>query len=68
MAPISFSDSPITSKEVMVNEDGITSTDTRQNHAVDTDETNVKDEDVDHPGSSDNEQPKKEFKEGGYGW
>ncbi|ROV91830.1 hypothetical protein VSDG_06500 [Cytospora chrysosperma] len=60
MAPHSVSDSPTTPKEIMVNEDGIMrETGTRQDHT---------DEDVVHSGSSDDEQPQKEFQEGGYGW
>jgi hypothetical protein len=44
----------------MVNEDGILrETGTHQDHT---------DEDVVHSGSSDEEQPQKEFQEGGYGW
>lgn len=44
----------------MVNEDGIMrETGTHQDHT---------DEEVVHSGSSDDEQPQKEFQEGGYGW
>lgn len=54
----------------MVDENGLTRTDTRRNHARNTDEKADENEDVDavHTGSSDTEQPQQEFPEGGYGW
>lgn len=58
---------PDSSKQPIVDENGITRIVTRHSRDVNSHEKN-KDEDVIHSGSSDNEQPRKEFQEGGYGW
>ncbi|KAK2611306.1 hypothetical protein N8I77_004659 [Diaporthe amygdali] len=68
MTTPSTADSPTTSKETMVDENGILRTDTRHDRAVDIDEKSKKDDSAVDSESSDHEQPQKEFKEGGYGW
>ncbi|ROW16134.1 hypothetical protein VPNG_01824 [Cytospora leucostoma] len=68
MAPPSVLDSSITSKQPTVDENGITRTVTRHGDALNDHEKRDKKEDIIHSGSSDNEQPRKEFQEGGYGW
>jgi hypothetical protein len=62
------SGSPATSKETIVDEDGILRTDTRHDQAVDMDEKHNKGNSAVDSESSDHEQAQKEFKEGGYGW
>lgn len=68
MASPSIANSPIAPREAPVEKDGIKRDDTRLDSAVHTDGELRKDEDATHSGSSDTEQPPKEFKEGGYGW
>ena len=68
MAPRPTADSPATSKETVVDEDGILRTDTRHDQAVDMNEKRNEDNSAVDSESSDREQPQKEFKEGGYGW
>lgn len=68
MAAPATADSPATSKETFVDENGIMRTDTRHDQAVDMEEKHNKDNGAVDSESSDHEQPQKEFKEGGYGW
>lgn len=68
MAALSTAGSPATSKETIVDEDGILRTDTRHDQAVDMGEKRGQDNAAVDSGSSDHEQVPKEFKEGGYGW
>lgn len=68
MAHPATADSPATSKETIVDENGIMRTDTRHDQAVDMDEKGAMDNGAVDSESSDHEQPQKEFKEGGYGW
>ncbi|KAK7719590.1 hypothetical protein SLS64_001767 [Diaporthe eres] len=68
MASPATADWPATSKETIVDENGIMRTDARHDQAVDMDEKHNKDNGAVDSESSDHEQPQKEFKEGGYGW
>lgn len=68
MALPATADSPAISKETIVDENGITRTDTRQGQALSMDEKRNRDDSAVDSESSDHEQPQKEFKEGGYGW
>lgn len=68
MATPSRADSPATSKETIVAEDGILRTNTRHDQAADMDEKRDRDDSAVDSVSSDHEQAQKEFKEGGYGW
>lgn len=68
MALPATADSPAISKEMIVDENGITRKDTRQGQAVSMDEKRNRDNSAVDSESSDHEQPQKEFKEGGYGW